>query len=447
MDATFDPDHGGIRYHRRARKCRFDTMILPSISQNQLHQRGNKLVVDKGSLARSPSPEAGEGKNHRRVRRKYVSCCHSCLLRSINQLYFKRRRIACTVFFVSTLWWVLYTFRPGSLSQEVLAETNLPLDFVVAGFPKCGTTTLMYAFRQHSQVNMNTHESCSISSARKTTTQVWNGLQAELSDIISLPATGRVNGIKCPTAMYSMKALHRLQNWHPRTKWIVGLRHPVWQVQSFYNYRVTEAYDKLEAAASQSYSWLPRFMWDPQPSFRSLDDIFTAPYQPWNEVSRWSHRYELFLNQFGFTNMTVPEVVEWQNLTAARDAMTLYPHLGLLSDHNFEIFVYTVDQMEDANTERSAQFRKGLQSFLGLTEPLPSLGHENINHFQGSRAHPETIDICDSQWSDLRSQIIADGRVTATWIQDRLVASPHVSVSDDPFFRSTLDTWMHDPCP
>lgn len=149
---------------------------------------------------------------------------------------------------------------------------------------------------------------------------------------------------KCPTVMYSFKSIIRLEKHSPLAKFVVGIRHPIKFVQSFYNYRVTEIYER----GLRDTEEIPDFRSTMEPGRR-----------PWKGVGLHAPRFELFLQQLGKTAMT----------PAALQELSKYMSIGYelaVKPSNFTVFLYTVDQLEDTNDERSGHLRETLQDYLGL---------------------------------------------------------------------------------
>lgn len=115
-------------------------------------------------------------------------------------------------------------------------------DFIIAGFPKCGTTTLLKAFAAHEETDMAAREQCAIASPLQADVRVHRLLDETLAGLSPDPHMKR--SFKCPTALYNYKGIARLQKHSPFAKIVVGTRHPVKMLQSFYNYRVTEIKEK-----------------------------------------------------------------------------------------------------------------------------------------------------------------------------------------------------------
>lgn len=155
----------------------------------------------------------------------------------------------------------------------------------------------------------------------------------------------------------------------------------------------------------------------------------------WKGVSTDAARFELWLMQLGKTNVTIDDLSQ----LAGRPNMAIRPS-------PFKIFLYSVEQLEDTNEKRAASFRNDMQKFLGIRNSLPPFGHENLNHFVGAKAHPETIDICRAQYSEIRKILVSQGLKTQEWIRNQLLESPDVTAGGASHFVDLLETWGTDPC-
>jgi hypothetical protein len=277
---------------------------------------------------------------------------------------------------------------------------EIKLDFFVAGFPKCGTTTLLKTFEAHNETAVHPEEECSLSTVRSNK-EAYHRLMKNLNDASSNPNVKR--GIKCPVGLSTPAAIARLQDWFPNTKLIIGLRHPVHYFQSFYNYRVAEFHqNKLKTP-------IP-----PPESLIGSDE--------WARVSTEAARFEHVLKKLGKTNS---------------DESLRTP---------FKVFLYTLEQMEDENEERGQRLRETLGSFLALQYQIQPLRAANINHFVGKKAFNETIDICDTKFNHLRRVLVKNGRKSQRWIREEFLQSPDVTVANAEHFNEILKQWAFDPC-
>ena len=290
-------------------------------------------------------------------------------------------------------------------------------DFIVAGFPKCGTTTLLKTFAAHKETDMNPSEKCAVASPGLPDNVVLRKLDETISEMSVMANIKR--SFKCPTAIYNHKTISRMQKHSPKAKFIIGVRHPVLMMQSFYNYRVTEIYQrKLDERI---------------PSFEAA----ISRKHPWKGLSMDATRFDLFLKQFGKTDMTPDDLYDFIG----------HPGYQLaIQPNKFSVFLYTVDQIDDENEARNQEFRVSLQNYLGLSETLAPFPHENKNHRVGSEGYNETIDICEDRYSSIRKDLIEQGINSADWIRDQFIRSRDVSVSNEEHFLETLESWRVDPC-
>ena len=168
-------------------------------------------------------------------------------------------------------------------SDPLLSDPTPPnLSFLVAGYPKAGTTSLLYAFKRHNQTIVPSHEVCAVSSKRG-----FSKVQRELEEAFaaSTTATDVVKvGVKCPQTISSPLGLQHLQDHAPELKLIIGLRHPVKLFASYFNYRVTSMHDRgLQTGDFEV------------PPAESL----VGAENSWKDVSTDTSRFELGLQQLG----------------------------------------------------------------------------------------------------------------------------------------------------
>jgi hypothetical protein len=294
------------------------------------------------------------------------------------------------------------SFKPTSapIPNPTPKPASVKLDFFVAGFPKCGTTTLLKTFEAHNETAVHPEEECSIAMVRSDD-EAYHRLMKNLNEASSDPNVKR--GIKCPVGLSTHTSIERLQHWFPDTKLIFGLRHPVYYFQSFYNYRVLEFHqNKLKT---------------PIPSPESL-----IGSHEWARVSTEAARFDKVLKKLGKTNS---------------DETSPTP---------FKVFLYTLEQMEDENEERGQRLRETVGSFLELQHQIKPLQAANINHFVGDKAFPETIDICDTKFNHLRRVLVNNGKKSQRWIREEFLQSPDVTVANAEHFDEILKQWAFDPC-
>jgi hypothetical protein len=112
-----------------------------------------------------------------------------------------------------------------------------------------------------------------------------------------------------------------------------------------------------------------------------------------------------------------------------------------LTPTRYKIFLYSIEQLDDDNQQRAAAFRVDLQQFLRLEQPFPPFRKENMNRVK----KPETINICDEEYSDVRAVLVKQAKKTMSWMQE-FILSEDVFVSRKDYFLSLVQTWGDDPC-
>eukprot|EP00977_Amphora_coffeiformis_P021955 scaffold10095_cov163-Amphora_coffeaeformis.AAC.5 len=332
------------------------------------------------------------------------------------------------------IWFLYKVFR----RVRAYLRGNVPppkqtIDFLVAGFPKCGTTSILFALEKHPQVIMDDKEYCHIARPLQQDDVNMNRLNRFLTDLITAKTKTAPNlaattssssfklGIKCPEALKNFKAIHRLSQHSPYSKWVVGLRHPILFVQSFYNYRVMEFH-----LGPKHGEEIP-----------NLHQLWENRSMVWRDLSSESSRFDLQLMQLGKTSLNVTQLQGFWD----RDMLAVKPN-------HFPIFLYTIDQIDDTNLSRKRAFQNDLLQFLDLdTSLLPEeIGHANKNRATGKAGYAETINICSTAYADIRTTLLEHGAEAARWILDELLQSPDVHVSNAEHFRQSMQTWFRDPC-
>ncbi|KAL7427427.1 hypothetical protein ACHAXM_000850 [Skeletonema potamos] len=286
-------------------------------------------------------------------------------------------------------------------------------DFGIIGYPKTGTTFLLYALRRHPEVVMPSEEFCQ--------PKKWF---EEMRNISSRPqSTSETHtryGFKCAPMLKSTKQVEDLVQIANRTRLVMGVRHPVEWFESFYNYRVLEWY-------------LYGFNDIPIPSPFEL----TGKDTHWRDVSVKYARFDIYMKQLAKVSLTDKEMREML------DHDSMFPKR--MSLNPYKIFIYTMEQVNDRNDTRRLAFQQDLQKFLQLRSPLDDFASLPIIN-PGNSTFNERINICDQKYSTIRSQLIQQGKQASKWIVSKFVESPDVVVSNAEFFKSALREWGKDSC-
>lgn len=289
-------------------------------------------------------------------------------------------------------------------------SNNTKLDFLMGGFPKTGSTSILHLFRGNNETNVLAKEFCSYSSEDNVIHM------QKMLDKLESKSKDMKRGIKCPMALWNAKGLRKLNDINKHIKIIVGVRHPVLWFESFYNYRITEMHDKNAVVVPP------------------LPQQLVAPHH-WKGVSTLGPRFEIALMQLGKATLNATHLALLRSFGRRK-----------IIPNSFKIFIYDIDQLSDNSAERSQRFKSDLQDFLNLKHPIGNIPRSNINHFTRENRHPETIDICEAQYDELRLQLIQNGQKTNEWIRSNFIDHDDVFVGGKGYFLQLIDQWGEDPC-
>jgi hypothetical protein len=323
----------------------------------------------------------------------------------------------------------------ATTATTATSTSSLPLDFLVAGFAKSGSTSLLHLFDHHVETSVVPSEVCAFNSdmaivqlstlleelvsiSNTNSTHSTHSINNTNTSASSISAETMIiqRGIKCPTSIWDTKGLVKLSTLKDDLKIIVGVRHPIEWFQSYYNYRVTAMHDKNAVVK-------------PPPAESLIGS------NNWRGVSTDSCRFELGLMQLGKIPIDYKEL-----LMLGRSGRRVFP------SKKFKIFLYSIEQLGDTNEERSKIFRHDLQRFLGLRTEIEEIPRSNVNHFVGDARHPETIDICEDRYKDLRRLLVKNGMMSNRWILSEFIHHVDVTVGGRDHFVRLIDSWGSDPC-
>ena len=344
--------------------------------------------------------------------------------------------------------------------SEVLpdADTSFLLDFVIAGFPKCGTTSLLRHLERSGLADVLVGERCDmtaegVSGAASIVRALYEEMprgtsQTEVGppvrdwrdnirsggrghevvvrdDSVSSGNTRKPRGFKCPQDMSSDWSLPNYSRTFPNVSLVVGIRHPLAFFQSLYNFRV---------ATTPGANILPP------------DKLTGMCVRGSLGVCAWRASFADFLSRAGKTPLNTPEerALLPLNLTAVGKG-------GGVG----RVFLYELSQLSDdgGNSNRSEEFRRDLSAFLGLRGalgPIPRLGIEDValygDGFILEGGGGSLVDRCDEEHGKIRAVLIEKARRSSEWIRNYFLESDEVVVSSRDFLVETLRGWMEDPC-
>jgi hypothetical protein len=290
------------------------------------------------------------------------------------------------------------------------------IDFIIAGYAKCGTTTLLSTLARMKEVDMAEHEYCNITQPNKPIEQVWSEFHTYLDENHAPPSPNKKRGLKCPTAVRHPIAIDRLEELNPDIRVVVGLRHPVLFFQSYYNYRISHR-KRMGKNVPDPYDLIGGHALSYQGVFTDLA------------------RFEDGLMLYGKSQLSTKQL---KRLASEKLEVSPASHA--------KIMLYEVGQLGDVeDPKRAQQFRDDLTGFLGLKERLQSYVKRNVN--SAKQTYPETMNICKPKYDELRKVMLKNAQVTQQWIRDEFVKSPDVVIGGSmDHFLELISGWTKDPC-
>jgi hypothetical protein len=150
-------------------------------------------------------------------------------------------------------------------------------------------------------------------------------------------------------------------------------------------------------------------------------------------------KYDLFLKQLAKVSLTMQDTLEMGK--TSQDPFWE----KRISPNPFKVFIYTPEQLSDANVTRQDEFRVELQEFLRLEAPLRDFNEMPMIK-SNEVTYPEYIDICDPKYERIKQTLLKIGKKSSEWIIEKFIKSKDVVVSGEHFFVENLKTWGDGPC-
>lgn len=288
----------------------------------------------------------------------------------------------------------------GDMDANISGYVEFMLDFAIVAHPKTATTAVMNWLSSHPEIEMHKYELSSLAVGKPAE------FVSQLYDL--KPGRQYKRGYKAPRDLVCGASLNAIAKYWPRTKLIVGLRHPVLWFESFYNFRIHSGY-KMPPA----------------------ETLIGKLKDPMFGVSTNEAKFHLHLDNLGKTARSPEELklLSWGNENRLRLPKMKNP-----------VFLYEINQLHDTNLTRAEIYRTDLKHFLGLKIDLEPMATS------ASKSSSKTIDICDPKLRFVRAELMKNARQASTWIRTYFLKSPDVIVSSPTYFNELLALWMTDPC-
>jgi len=342
------------------------------------------------------------------------------------------------------------------------------LDFAIIGFAKCGTTTMMKWLNMHDEIAVLLKEQMAL--------QKRHPVQIIRTIVHVLPEGRYRRGYKSPNDVEDGRARNKLRIHYPKTRLLVGLRHPVLWFESFYNHRVQNGYEMPNLTDYSS---------------RNSKGFRGGCGKSWNGVCFNRASFHMHLAYWGKTPLLSPNKddyasfydagyttdSEW-NFFSKRDRQELQKAFNTTFVSPNPIFLYDVSQLRmppattsvadnEEETRRQKDYENfvfSLQGFLGVPKNLTAMpamirekpGKTDVNATEQSRRNKLKIDMCDDQFKLPRQWLLEVGASVSGWVANHFAKSPHgvflggdLGNNDQGSSRllEILESYGKDPCP
>lgn len=293
------------------------------------------------------------------------------------------------------------------------------LDFAIIGFPKCGTTTM--------EANLGNIAPMPIADV---CTPVH---QTVYYSYINWPKEfgegKKIRGTKCPAFIQDTWLLEWSKHL-PKTKLILGIRHPILWFQSFWNMQKKNSL--LQFAQNDPYR-------------------ITKPCDIHN--GRGCHndcpRNQLFCVQRGAFHVSMARLGKTNLTTEERMLLSAktYPlRAGAnLENHDIKnpVFLYEINELNEE------YIWDALTEYLDLPEVL---SHDKYVSSHGKSNRIEDTDFCNEKFDEFRAVMMLESYDLSTWLQHYFIPLGEDDTKEDVIIpkperlRELVEEYKYDPC-
>jgi len=308
--------------------------------------------------------------------------------------------------------------------RSIRNETDL-IDFAIAGFAKCGTTTLMKTTSAVEQVYMGNLVGTprEVNDINNDDMDTFRKRYIDHQRYFSDGGLRLLNGFKTPVILQSQSFLTNLFNHYPSIDLVVSVRHPILHFQSAYNY----FYRKVNRTATILPN--PVDLIGNCGSYCSHNCIATVE----NTSSMCTQRSH-FHHDLSRLYLTTLQTEKEKELLD-------HHRLSIHPSWNGRLFLMEIGQLADSDITRKNNWERSYEQFLGI-----KTGAYNSSILSGKDAREKIINICDDAHKPVREDLLEVGRKASQWIQDYLVHSERVFIENQEHFLSLVEEWKYDPC-
>lgn len=355
-------------------------------------------------------------------------------------------------------------------------ETTDPnmVDFVVAGFQKCGTTYLQNKILyQSKRVFIPHHETHFLQNDKYAE---FLGEFENVTKSTNHDKTAMITGYKSPFVLGHHRSLRNLEALFPDIRMVITLRHPILAFESLYNYKLRQSPEPLPPVKE-----FVGLCGELCPTETELEDApmesrtATEQGQGCLDEVHWCTgvmNYHKYLSRLGLTPMNTLEELE----LLGHHRMSIHDFSGSSSKPNprgvrggigigsqkqqqddSRLFLIEIGQFDNrVNQSMAEDVNADLERFLGLEtgdlpRPPPRSGDERpkVSYSYPTGYEEYILNICDVAYKPMRDVLLDSSRKASRWIKEYLLHpsnSERVIVSNIDIFEQLLEGWEVDPC-
>jgi hypothetical protein len=324
---------------------------------------------------------------------------------------------------------------------------QLLLDFAIVGNAKCGTSTIMNWLGLHPQIQIPQDELYHLKYE-----EPWDllGVFYDYFGDVSMLRPDSIKGYKSPNDVGEERPMRLIRTYFPQTKLIVGIRHPIRMMESFYNFRIQNGYDMPPLEDLHYHNAVGQFgvSWSRAEYHTSLINLGKTTLSSDDELALMPPYYKKKIMKR--RQVIMKNVTYDNNSNSQQQEQQPFPRMPN------PVFLYEMGQLADIeNDDRLKQFGQDMANYLGLTlEDLPPIPHhkpgkklQNIT-LQAER-DARKVRICADRYEPQRKRLLDIGNHTAEWILNYFLSpsnSDSVFVSNPKHFQELLLGYSKDPC-
>ena len=311
------------------------------------------------------------------------------------------------------------------VERSIRNETDL-IDFAIAGFAKCGTTTLMKTTSAVEQVYMGNlvGKPVEVQDIRKDDMTTFRKRYKDHQRYVSDGGLRLLNGFKSPGILENQSYLTNLFNHYPSIDLVVSVRHPILHFQSGYNYfyrnvnrTTTILPNPIDLIGNCGYGY--------------CSHNCTVTVENTNAMCTQRSYFHYGLSRLHLTTLQT----EKEKVLLDHHRLSIHP------SWNGRLFLMEIGQLADSNITRKNDWDRSYEQFLGI-----KTGTFNSSILGEKRVREKIIHICDDAHKPVREVLLEVGRKASQWIQDYLVHSDRVFIENQDHFLSLVEQWKYDPC-